>query len=299
MTGPKTVAAILDVGERVLEDSSHIFEEHDRRREAEELLAHCLEVDPGDWDDDFEPSPRLRERFLSFVARRAAGEPFPFITGRVEFYGLELKVRPGAFVPRPSSELTVSRATRRLRSRSHPVVVDVCTGSGPIALAIADQVPHGEVWGADILDEGLRQARNNARALGIHNVTFRRGDMYGALPSRLRGRVDMITGHIPYVPSEEVDDLPSEVREHEPLDTLTDRSRDGLSLMRRAIFEAPDWLKPRGWLLLEVADDDLVTKVRRICRRAGLEVVSVASDDDRLSLVVEARQNRSRRAASR
>jgi release factor glutamine methyltransferase len=290
---PRTVAQLVGLGERVLSDSTHIFEDHDCRREAQELLAFCLDVEPDELDDRAELGRRAGERFLSLVARRAGGEPFPFITGHIEFYGLDLKVRPGAFVPRPSSELTVARAARRLRRRRSPVVVDVCTGAGPIALAIADEIGGAEVWAADISKEGLELGRRNARELGIRNVRFRRSDMYDALPGRLRGSVDVITGHVPYVPPDEVDDLPNEVKEHEALHTLTDGSYDGLHLMRRAIGEAPEWLKPGGWLLLEVSED-LGSKLRRMCRRAGLEDMGIASDEDRLSIVVEARKNRGR-----
>ena len=291
MSGPHTIEDLLRVGERVLTDSTHIFEDHDNRAEAEDLLSFCLDRDVSELDDSFVPPPRARERFLSLVARRAAGEPFPFLTGRIEFYGLDLKVRPGSFVPRPSSELTVARSVRRLRNRKTPIVIDLATGAGPIALAIADELPDAEVFGADISEEGLAMARLNARRLEIENAKFRRSDMYDDLPRRLRGEVDLITGHIPYVPLDELEDLPAEVREFEPVDTLTDHTEDGLSLMRRAISEAPEWLKPGGWLLLEVSDD-LPPKLRPLVRRAGFEDKGVASDADGLSVVVEARKPR-------
>ncbi len=290
MSEPRTVEALVALGQRVLADSSHIFEDHDNRREAQELLAFCLAVDPEDLDEDDSPPHRTRERYLSFVTRRAGGEPLPFLTGRIEFYGLDLEVRPGPFVPRPSSELTVARAARKLRRRKSPVVVDVCTGAGPIAIALADEFPGAEVWGADIDAGGLRQARRNARSLGVANAIFRNGDMYEGLPRRLRGRVDVITGHVPYVPLDEIEDLPSEVREHEPLYTLSDEmGGDGLGLMRRAVADSVEWLKPGGWLLLEISED-LSGRIRRLARRAGLEDKGVASDSDRLSVVVEARR---------
>ena len=297
MSEPRTVAQLLALGERVLSDSTHLFEDHDHRREAEELLAFVLEADPEDLEDledDREVGSRDAQHFLSLIARRAGGEPFPHLTGHIEFYGLDLEVKPGPFVPRPSSELTVDRAVRRLRKRADPVVVDVCTGAGPIALAIADELSSAEVWGTDIDRDGLAQGRRNAKRLGIPNVRFQASDMYDGLPARLRDNVDVITGHVPYVPPDELDDLPAEVREHEPLHTLTDESDDGLSLMRKAIAEAPRWLKPGGWLLLEISDD-LEHKVRRLCREAGLEDKGAASDSDGLSIVVEAR--RSRRSA--
>ena len=288
MSGPSTVAELLELGERVLKDSTHIFEDHDRRGEAEELLAFCLDVEPGDLDHELVLRKALRERYLSLVARRAGGEPFPFLTGEITFYGLPLKVRPGAFVPRPSSELTVARAARRLRRRRAPVIVDLATGAGPIALALAYEFPDAEVWGTDISEEGLDQGRANARRLEIANLRLRKGDMYGPLPRRLRGALDLITGHIPYVPPDEVDDLPTEVKGYEPVDTLTDYSKDGLELMREAVFGAPEWLKPGGWLLLEMSED-LPAKVRRMIKKAGLVDHGIASDADRLSVVVEAR----------
>jgi release factor glutamine methyltransferase len=289
MSEPLTVDDLLQLGERVLGDSSHIFEDHDNAAEARELLALCLEVDEDELHAVDAVPRRKRERYLALVARRAGGEPFPFLTGRIEFWGLDLEVRPGAFVPRPSSELTVARALRKLRRRKGPVIVDVATGAGPIALALADELPTADVWGADISPEGLAQGRANARRLGLDNVLFKKSDMYEGLPARLRGNVDLITGHVPYVPPDEVEDLPAEVREFEPIYTLTDDSSDGLGLMRRAVAEAVDWLKPGGWLLLEMSHD-LPARVRRLVRKAGLEDHGVAKDEDDLSVVVEARK---------
>lgn len=288
MTEPLTVAQLVDTGELVLADSTRIFEDHDVRREAEELLAHVIGVDPESLHDDDEPARRLRERYLSLVARRAAGEPFPILTGRILFYGLELAVRAGTFMPRPSSELLVARAAKRLRKRKSPTIVDACTGAGPIALALADEFPDAQVWGTDISPAGLAQARVNARKLSIDNARWRVGDMYSGLPSKLAGEVDVITAHVPYVPVGELDDLPREVRDFEPVFTLTDESGDGLGLMRRAVAEAPGWLRPGGWLLLEMSDD-IAPRVLRMCRKAGLEDHGIASDDDGLSVVVEAR----------
>jgi release factor glutamine methyltransferase len=288
MSEPITTSQLLTLGERVLSDSTHIFEDHDNQVEAEELLSYVLDVDTDDLDDDHVVPLRKRDRYLSLVARRAGGEPLPFLVGHIVFFGLELFVRPGAFVPRPSSELTVARAIHRLRRRKQPIVVDVCTGAGPIALAIADARTDADVWGTDISQEGLAQGRANGRALDIDNVTFRRGDMYGALPARLRGKVDVITGHVPYVPAGELKDLPSEVREFEPIYTLTDQSIDGLELMRHAIYRSVEWLKPGGWLLLEISDD-LEEKLKEMCDDAGLVYVHTADDDDDLSIVVEAR----------
>ncbi|MGH3118539.1 MAG: peptide chain release factor N(5)-glutamine methyltransferase, partial [Gaiellales bacterium] len=130
MSELRTIPELLKIGERVLDDSTHIFEDHDCQMEAEELMAFVLGVQRADLKGRKEIPRRQRERYLSMIARRAAGEPFPMLVGHIKFYGLDLKVKPGAFVPRPSSELTVERATKRLRRRRDPLVVDVCTGAG-------------------------------------------------------------------------------------------------------------------------------------------------------------------------
>lgn len=288
MSEPRTISQLLSLGERVLDDSSHIFEDHVNIDQARELLAAALRVDDHELDGDLEPPKHVRDRYLALIARRAAGEPQPFLTGRIEFYGLDLKVWPGAFVPRPSSELVVDRALRRLRRKRSPVVVDVAAGTGPIALAIAEEVPSAEVWALDIDRTALSHGRRNARRLGIRNVRFRASDMYAALPGRTTGAVELITGHVPYVPAHELADLPAEVREFEPVHTLSDE-QDGLHLLRRAIVESVPLLAPGGWLLLELSED-FAPKARRLVRKAGLRDEGVASDDDGLSIVVEARK---------
>ncbi len=289
MSEPVTVAELLRVGTRVLEDSTALFEDHDNADEARELLALTLKADADELGDDFQPTRRQREKYLSLIARRAAGEPMPFIRGYIDFYGLELRVKPGAFVPRPSSELTVERALKRLARKEDPIVVDVCAGAAPMGLAVAYERPDSTVWALDISEDGLRQGRANARRLGVDNIHFGAGDMYDPLPKRFLGQVDLIVAHVPYVPADEVEDLPDEVKVYEPLHTLTDQSDDGTYLMRRAITEASSILKPRGWLLLEMSDD-IVPRARRIFRHVGFRDVEVVTDEDELSVVLEARQ---------
>src|SRR5688500_11316003 len=106
MSEPRTVPELLEVGERVRTDSSHIFEDHDHPHEAKALMATALGITVEEVEKPKklkDPSPRARDKYLALVARRAAGEPLPILTGRIEFYGLDLKVKAGAFVPRPSS----------------------------------------------------------------------------------------------------------------------------------------------------------------------------------------------------
>ncbi len=154
-----------------------------------------------------------------------------------------------------------------MRKRKAPVAVDLATGAGTIALAVAHEVPKATVYGTDLSDEAIGLARKNAKRLGL-TVAFRQGDLFGALPKKLRGLVDVITLHPPYVASGEMEDLPDEIRDWEPVHTLTDRSDDGLGLIRRTVEEAPAWLRGRGWLLMEV-DPDRARDVMPIYRQGG------------------------------
>lgn len=290
MSEPMSIEQLLRVATRVLSDSSAIFEDHDNEDEARELLGLALGVDEDDLDDDEVPPRRRREKFLALVTRRASGEPMPFLRGYIDFYGLEMRVSSGAFVPRPSSELTVERALKRLARRKSPVIVDVCAGVAPIGLAVAHERPKSTVWALDISVEGLRQGRNNARRLGVDNIHFGAGDLYDPLPNKFHGEVDLIFAHVPYVPAGEIEDLPDEVKAFEPLDTLTDNSDDGTWLMKRVVEEGRPLLRDGGWMLLEMSDD-MVPKAKRIYKQAGFRDVEVVSDEDELSVVLEAAKN--------
>jgi release factor glutamine methyltransferase len=257
---------VLDEAVKVLKASPAIdhWQRGRERIEAEDLLWHVLEEEP---DPDGDVSTDRRRAFDRLIRRRATGEPIPFIKGYTEFRGLDLLVRPGVFVPRDASEFLAVQAMRRLRGRSRPVHVDLATGAGTIALAVANEVPRASVTGADVSTDAVKLARANAKRLGLR-ARFVRGDLFDGLPRTLAGTVDVVTLHPPYVPMRELKDLPEEIRAWEPEHTLTDRSHDGLGLIIRTVREAPSWLSRDGWLLLEVSPDR-VTHVKGVLRRGG------------------------------
>jgi release factor glutamine methyltransferase len=256
------------------------------RMEAEDLLWHVLDEEP---DPRREVSDRDRRAFERLIRRRATGEPIPYIKGYTEFRGLELRVRPGVFVPRDASEFLAVQAVRRLRTRRWPVHVDLATGAGTIALAVAHEVPRATVVGADLSREAVALARRNARDLHVR-ARFVTADLFDGLPRSLEGTVDVITVHPPYVPAWELKDLPEEIREWEPEHTLTDRSDDGLGLIGRTAREAPAWLSPTGWLLMEVSPDR-VLHVKRVLRREGFrEIRSTKGGPLPLTRVIVARR---------
>jgi release factor glutamine methyltransferase len=279
---------VLNEAERVLRRSPAIDHwQKDRERiEAEELLVFVA----GDLPPDHLEMPgSVRRRFMELVERRATGEPIPLITGSTDFLGLDILAAPGVFVPRDSSEFLAIQAIRRLRRRAHPVHVDLATGGGTIALAVKDRVDKAAVYGTDIAADAIKLARKNAKRLGLA-ATFVRGDLFGALPKQLRGRVDVITIHPPYVPVDEVEDLPDEVRAFEPAHTLTDGSVDGMGLVRRTAEESPGWLTPQGWVLVET-DPEAARAVKKVLTRSGFrEVQSTKGGDLKVTRVIVGRR---------
>lgn len=253
--------------------------------EAWELLVHAGGEDLDDYE---EVPPQLARRFRRLIDRRATGEPMAYITGWIDFLDFRMNIKPGAFVPRLTSEFLAQQAIRRLRRRLSPVHVDVATGIGPVAIASALAVPHASIWGLDISSKALAQARANAAMLGAGNTSFRKSDLFFALPKRLRGGVDVVTIHPPYVASSGVADLPWEIKKFEPRHTLSDGSHDGLGLVRRVIGEGREWIKPGGWLLIEVTPSEF-RPIRSLLKDAGYSGIRSTYGSMRFTRVIVSR----------
>ena len=257
------------------------------KMEAEDLLAFVMGDEVPEANERI--PDRERKEFLELIARRATGEPIPYIKGYAEFRGLELMSEPGVFVPRDSSEFLAEQAVRRLRKRKSPVYVDLATGAGTIALAVANEVPKAKVFGTDLSKDAVKLARKNARRLGL-KVRFAAGNVFGGLPRSIAGTVDVITVHPPYVAKHEVDELPDEIKDWEPAHTLTDRSKDGLGFVRRTVTEAPDWLDRKGWLLMET-DPERARDVKRVMTKGGFrDVRSTKGGDLKITRVIVGRR---------
>jgi len=275
---------VLRAAEATLKASDAVEHPHagKERYDAEQILAHVLGKDP---DPDQQVSEEALRRFHRLLARRASGEPPGYITGREEFHGLRLVVGSGAFIPRQSSEWMVDQAIRRLRGRPHPVHVDLATGVGPVALAVAAAVPAARVFGADLFQRPVALARRNAERLGLTNARFVRGDLFAPLPAALRGGVDVVTIHPPYLGRREVRTLPHEILGFEPRESLTDDSPEGMGLLSRVAGEARVWLRSGRWLLVEVSPDRS-RAVSAELRRAGLRNVRSTKGGVSVSRVV-------------
>ena len=220
--------------------------------DARRLLAYATRNDPSSFlarrDDALSASDA--ERFERAVARRERGEPIAYIVESAGFYGREFRVTPGVLVPRPESEHVAEAAIADLNARA-PVarrVADIGTGSGILAITLACEVPHADVYATDVSSAALAIARANAQTLNA-DVAFHEGDL--AAPLGSHAPLDVVIANLPYVPSADVPATPDPVS-FEPLVAL-DGGGDGLVLYRRLVAQLPPLLAPGAALFFEAA----------------------------------------------
>src|SRR5699024_4349730 len=230
---------------------------------------------------------QLRD-FAALVERRRRREPLQHITGEMHFRHLQLVSGPGAFVVRPETELVAGEAITAARQHPRPRVVDLCTGSGAIALAVATEVPDAAVWGVELSPPALELARRNVAALAPH-VTLVAGDAATALPE-LDGTVAVVVANPPYVPPDAVPRDP-EVRDHDPSLALYGGGTDGLEVPRAVLRSAVRLLRPGGTLVMEHAEVQAAA-VRAACEQTGglVDIRTLPDLNDRERMVVARRR---------
>ncbi len=207
------------------------------------------------------------------MRRRLAGEPLQYVLGTAAFRRLELKVGPGVFIPRPETELVAEHAMARLPQGG--VLVDLCTGSGAIALSVADERRDARVVATELSPTASLWATSNRESLGLRVDVFE-GDLFEPLPSDLAGRVDVVVSNPPYVDPSERSILPPDVVDHEPEEALF-APGEGTTLISRIASAAPGWLRRDGWLVLEIGASQ-GQAVTEILRGAGFADVSIEPD---------------------
>ncbi len=226
------------------------------RREAGSLLAHVMSKDRTFIISHAEDllSDQELSTFNAYVLRRAKGEPLQYITGYQDFFGLEFKVTPEVLIPRPETELLVETALELIgNADAARFVCDVGTGSGCIAITILHERPFVQAVALDISEVAIRIAELNALRHSVNNrISFAVSDCFQSLVEA--PRFDLIVSNPPYVPAEALAGLQREVKDHEPRLALTP-GMDGLSVIRRLILQAPVFLKPKGYLLVEIGFD--------------------------------------------
>jgi release factor glutamine methyltransferase len=194
---------------------------------------------------------RQELRYLKLIERRLSGIPLAYITGRKEFWSLTLRILPGVLIPRPETELVIEKVLAAVESRD-PTIVDIGTGSGNIALALAKELPGARVFATDVSAKALRNAELNARNHRLSNVKFIRGNLFSPLRGLgLEGGCDFVVSNPPYVSAADWETLSAEVRDHEPRRGLVG-GKTGLEFIRRLADGSPAFLKAGGCLIFEV-----------------------------------------------
>jgi len=280
----------------------------DASREAEIILAHCLGMDRTVL---FRDNPVINEDELKkvneFLKRRSRREPLQYILGYVDFYGLKIKVGKGVLIPRPETELLVEEALKVIRSQRinsssppHPPltkggqeggkggtggitnsslvtrhsslsVLDLCTGSGCLAIALARKFPDAQVYGTDISEVAIRYAKENAKPNCINNVTFLKGNLFEPIAQLVT--FNLIVSNPPYIKRDDIKNLQPEIKEWEPVEAL-DGGEDGLDYYRAVIPKAKDYLKDGGNLMLELGISQ-ADAVRKFAEQAGFVNISL------------------------
>lgn len=252
------------------------------RETAEALLAYFLSTDrAGLYARTDGLDTRTARLFGRALCQRCHGVPLQYLTGEQQFFDLVLGVAPGVFVPRPETETLVERA-REVLPEGPTVAVDVGTGTGAIALALKRFRPQARVLATDLSEEAVAVARANASRHGL-DVEVLPGDLLTPIPEDLRGRISLVVSNPPYVTREEYESLPDEVRA-EPYEALV----GGTDVHRRLAQEAPSWLQPGGWLVMEIGVSQAEDVVAMLTE--GFEAVEVFPDLAGRDRVVRARR---------
>lgn len=263
----------------------------DTDKESELILTDCLTIDRLLLYRDNPLLSEVQEKEISSIlARRSQREPLQYITGHADFHGLNIKVGQGVLIPRPETELLVEEAIKTVNGvkvntksktensalrilHSALSILDLCTGSGCIALAIAKNLPEATVYGTDISQEALAYAGENAAANYVQNITFLCGDLYGPVEGM---KFDVIVSNPPYIKTGEINSLQPEIREWEPAAAL-DGGEDGLRYYRDILNLSAGYLNNYGCLLVETGAGQ-AQSVIEIAKASGLICEAVIKD---------------------
>jgi release factor glutamine methyltransferase len=268
------------------------------RLDAEVLLAHALECRRIDLYTRYEEpaSEAARSRFRDLVRRRVEGCPVAYLVGRKEFFSLTLDVNPAVLIPRPESEFVVLECLRLAKSLSEPKVLDIGTGSGNLAVAVAHQHRCARVTAVDRSSDALAVASSNAARHGVADrIRFLAGDLFESIPSG--ERFDFILSNPPYIAREDLDHLPPGVRNYEPVLAL-DGGPGGFAVFDRLIAEAGQYLVPGGYLIIEIGAPQHEPARQRILALGQYDLGETIFDGSRHPRVLRARKRDGERGTS-
>ncbi len=259
-------------------------------REAELIVLHCLNMDRITlYKDNPEIPKEIELKINELLERRIKREPIQYLLGYTEFYDLKIKVGKGVLIPRPETELLAEEAIKEIKKlkssgKSRLNILDLCTGSGCLALAIAKEFPEDFVYGTDNSEIALNYAIENASLNSIKNVIFLRGSLFEPL-SQLK--YDFIVSNPPYIKKKDLIKLQPEIKDWEPLEALNG-GEDGLDYYRIIIPQAKDYLENNGILMLESGISQSQS-IRKIAEKSGYSEIRLVKDYANIERILIAR----------
>ena len=264
---------------------------------AEILFAHVLSCDRIELHTN--PDKIINDggisKYKKLINKRASRVPLQYITGHVEFMSLDFVVDEHTLIPRPETEILVETVLNKIKNRAPSdktiTIVDIGTGCGNIAISLAANLQNAQVYASDISRGTLAVAGTNVRR---HRVTDRvhllHGNLFESFDGHLsKGNVDFVVSNPPYVSEADLNKLEPEIKDHEPFKALVG-GKDGLCFYKRIIREAPEWLKPEGFLLLEVGETQAETITKLIDTEGHYENIEIAKDLQKIDRIISARR---------
>ncbi|MDI6864570.1 peptide chain release factor N(5)-glutamine methyltransferase [Thermodesulfovibrio yellowstonii] len=245
-------------------------------REAQEIICHVLKIDKIQlYTENPEITSEQAHTIKSLIERRLKKEPLQYILGECYFYNIKIKVGRGVLIPRPETEILVEQVLERkkLIINTGNRILDLCTGSGCIALAIGKNVPEFQIFGIDKSEKAVKYATENKSLNNIKNVIFLVGDMFNPFKEKIFA---CITANPPYVKTDEISKLQPEIKNYEPLEALNG-GEDGLNFYRKIIENAEKYLLNSGLIFLEIGQGQ-AKAVQNIALMSGFNVIEVVKD---------------------
>lgn len=280
MANPASAPTVWSIRELLAWTTTYLSQKgfESPRLEAQILLAHVLKCPRIELvaRSDEEPSPHQRTAFRELVKRRVEGWPVAYLTGTKEFFLLPFHVSPAVLIPRPDTETLVLETLNRLKGAASPHALELGTGSGCVAVALAANHKTCRVLAVDASPDAAEVARRNAQTNRVDDrVTIVVGDLFDPVPQG--STFDAIISNPPYVAQSEYETLAMDIRDHEPRMALVG-GPDGLAFYRRIAQRAEEFTKPGGWVILEIGETQADAVASFFPREKGFEVKLVAKD---------------------
>ncbi len=260
------------------------------RREANSLLAFTLRKDKTFLiaHSEYELSDAEETKFQSFLERRAGREPFQYITENQEFYGLDFLLTPDVLIPRPETEMIVENAFETLKARKNARFCEIGVGSGCISISILYEIQTASATGLDVSEKALAIAGKNAQRHKVsERLELKLSDVFDNLNDE---QFDLIVSNPPYIPCQDIANLQAEVRRFEPLNALTD-GKNGLSIIEKIITGAPEFLRPNGFLLMEIGFGQ-ADEVKKMFEAEFWQSVEILPDLQNIPRMVKAQKGK-------